>query len=144
MNSIAVGPVCARIRLFKESITLTFTYRLRGASYRVYGAAHHPKSQRWRRHLLVMLSPNSGVFPLPLVFWLGYPDSTVYCYTLGVVRAYLLSKLKAKAVSFSWKSIVCGKDAGLMFDLVAMKEWMSLWRNIQCERKRGLVHLYML
>lgn len=59
--------------------------------YRVAG--FHRSSRRWLHHLLVMLSP-SGVYPLPLVLWLGYPDRIVDCYTLGVVRCFLLSKLK--------------------------------------------------
>ncbi|GMN74331.1 hypothetical protein TIFTF001_052356, partial [Ficus carica] len=44
-----------------------------GASYRICGAPYRPKSKRWKRHYLCMLSP-SGVFPLPLKLWLAFPD----------------------------------------------------------------------
>lgn len=54
-------------------MSLSLTYRLRGASYRICGAPYRPKSKRWKRHYLCMLSP-SGVFPLPLKLWLAFPD----------------------------------------------------------------------
>ena len=46
----------------------------------------------------------------------------------------LFPDFKLRPFPFSWKF----KDAFFFFDLVAMKEWISLWRNLQCDRKRGL------
>lgn len=88
-------PIFSKIRDVTGTMFLSLTYRLRGASYRICGAPYRPKSKRWKRHYLCMLSP-SGVFPLPLKLWLAFPDLGVL--TPGVARAFILGLSSAFAL----------------------------------------------
>jgi hypothetical protein len=78
--------------------SLRVSYRLRGASFRVYsrrGVTLNQKNQRWRRHYL-MHSP-SGIYPLPVEFWLTFPERGVLtCYEFGMLRSLLLDKVAPK------------------------------------------------
>lgn len=84
-------PIFSKIRDVTGTMSLSLTYRLRGASYCICGAPYRPKSKRWKRHYLCMLWP-SGVFPLPLKLWLAFPDLGVL--TPGVARAFILDRAK--------------------------------------------------
>lgn len=66
VDSVAT-PIFSKIRDVTGTMSLSLTYRLRGASYRICGAPYRPSSKRWKRHYLCMLSP-SGVFPLPELY----------------------------------------------------------------------------
>ena len=88
-------PILSKIRDVTGTMFLSLTYRLRGAFYRICGAPYRPKSKRWKRHYLCMLSfslLNAGVFPLPLKLWLAFPDLGVL--TPGVARAFILDRAK--------------------------------------------------
>ena len=50
-------PIFSKIRDVTGTMSLSLTYRLRGASYRICGAPYRPKSKRWKPHYLCMLSP---------------------------------------------------------------------------------------
>lgn len=65
-------PIFSKIRDVTGTMFLSLTYRLRGASYRICGAPYRPKSKRWKRHYLCMLSPSG---PLPLKLWLAFLGS---------------------------------------------------------------------
>lgn len=84
-------PIFSKIIDVTGTMSLPLTYRLRGASFRICGTPFCPKSKRWKRHYLCMLSP-SGVFPLPLKLWLAFPDLGVL--TPGVARAFILYRAK--------------------------------------------------
>lgn len=84
--------------LFSElGVDLKTSYRLKGASYRVYTHLGVPeKARRWRRHWLLQHSP-TGIHPYPLAFWLVLPDAGVVdCYKLGFLRHWLLERLHPK------------------------------------------------
>lgn len=63
-------------------MSLSLTYRLRGASYRIRGVTYRPE-----RHYLCMLSP-AGVFPLPLKLWLAFRSVNAHgpSFFLGRLR----------------------------------------------------------
>lgn len=78
--------------------SLRVSYRLRGASFRVYSRRGVPpmSNRRWRRHYLLMHSP-SGIYPLPVEFWLTFPERGVLtCYEFGMLRSLLLEKVAPK------------------------------------------------
>lgn len=75
------------------------SFRLRGASYKVYACLRptvtpslwESLSQRWRRHLLLMFSPG-GPRALPYEIWLTFPNFWLLdCYTYGKLYNFLLS-----------------------------------------------------
>ncbi|GAB2303042.1 hypothetical protein Dimus_037033 [Dionaea muscipula] len=87
--------------------SLRVSYRLRGASFRVYSRRGVPpmSNRRWRRHYLMHYP--SGIYPLPVEFWLTFPERGVLtCYEFGMLRyqcksighalATCNSKIKAK------------------------------------------------
>lgn len=78
-------PFFSKIRDVTGTMFLSLTSRLRGAEI---VSVVRPKSKRWKRSYLCMLSP-SGVFPLPLKLWLAFPDLGVL--TPGVARAFILA-----------------------------------------------------
>lgn len=68
LHSVA-ALVFSKVQSIVGRLPLYLTYRLRGASYRVFGAADRLKSKRWRRHFLCM-------------FWLPYPS--IFCWLSGI------------------------------------------------------------
>lgn len=84
VDSVAT-PIFEKIRDVTGTMSLSLTYRLKGASTRC------ALSPRWKPHVLCMLSP-SGVFPLPWKLWLAFPDKGVL--TPGVARAFILDRVK--------------------------------------------------
>ena len=126
VGSVAT-PIFSKIRDVTGTMSLSLTYRLRGASYRICGAPYRPKSKRWKRNYLCMLSP-SGVFPLPLKLWLAFPDLGVL--TPGVARAFILDRVKPGY--FNEKEIeglrtfypVQGED---FLDRLILQPWVKMW-----------------
>ncbi|CAK9170024.1 unnamed protein product [Ilex paraguariensis] len=80
--------------LFSElRVNLLCSYRLRGGSYKVYSRQGLPTSKRWKRHYLLMFSP-TGILPLPLKFWLAFPDLGVLtAEQYGMVRAFIMERV---------------------------------------------------
>lgn len=91
LHSVA-ALVFAKVQSIVFHYPLYLTYRLRGASYRVFGAADRLKSKRWRRHFLCMFAP-SGVYPLPVDFGLAFPEGGLLtAEERGVLRDFTLEK----------------------------------------------------
>lgn len=67
-----------------RDVSLTLTYRLRGAGYKVFGAAYHPKSQRWQRHFWVMFSPLC-LYSISSTVTFVVGVRILNCYVIGVV-----------------------------------------------------------
>ena len=77
-------------------MSLRTSVRLRGGGFRVYNKANFKTfSRRWRRHWLAMHCP-SGIFPMPLVLWLGCPFGVLDCYQYWAVRDFILRRIKPK------------------------------------------------
>lgn len=64
MIAACVNFIAARVCSNKIVLGFYLVEFIDSAVLVIEGAADHPKSKRWRRHLLIMLSSNSG----PLVF----------------------------------------------------------------------------
>lgn len=78
--------------------------RLRGAGYKTYKKSPYSINQmynrHWFRHIIVAFSP-SGILPLPLPFWLGFPEGILRtCYHMGMVRQFLYANCAPK-----WNSV---------------------------------------
>lgn len=89
-HSVAWMPVCKNVGVSSIQVSM----RLFGAGYRRYSSRPehiNPNYNRhWFRHVLVALSPG-GICPMPLEFWLGFPEGLVISpYQMGMVRQMLL------------------------------------------------------
>ena len=98
-------------------MSLSLTYRLRGASYRIRGATYRPE-----RHYLCMLSP-AGVFPLPLKLWLAFRSVNAHgpSFFLGLSIAFALFVMKRKEKVFGHFM-----RTGFL-DRLILQPWVKMW-----------------
>ncbi|OIW15545.1 hypothetical protein TanjilG_01068 [Lupinus angustifolius] len=81
--------------------------RLRGGSYKAYSRQGLPASKRWKRLYLLMFSP-TGILPLPLKFWLAFPDLGVLtAEQYGMVRAFIMERNNGTTASLRIESCEC-------------------------------------
>ncbi|OIW01570.1 hypothetical protein TanjilG_09394 [Lupinus angustifolius] len=81
--------------------------RLRGGSYKAYSRQGLPASKRWKRLYLLMFSP-TGILPLPLKFWLAFPDLGVLtAEQYGMVRAFIMERNNDTTASLRIESCEC-------------------------------------
>ena len=123
-------------------MSLSLTYRLRGASFRICGTPFCPKS---KRHYLCMLSP-AGVFPLPLKLWLAFRSVNAHgpSFFLGLSSAFALFVMKRKEKVFGHFM-----RAGFL-DRLILQPWVKMWlkylrwyaRKLRCVA-RGLSSLLL-
>jgi len=86
LHSVA-ALVFSKVQSIVGRLPLYLTYRLRGASYRVFGAADRLKSKRWRRHFLCMFWRIS----LTRRFFVGF-RGLLTAEERGVLRDFILEK----------------------------------------------------
>jgi hypothetical protein len=87
-------------------------------SYKVYSRQGLPASKRWKRHYLLMFSL-TGILPLPLKFWLAFPDLGVLtAEQYGMVRAFIMERVRPSnfnEVEIDRIRTFYGDDADCMF-----------------------------
>lgn len=116
--------------------SLRVSYRLRGASFRVYSRRGVPpltSTGEWslRRHYLLMHAP-SGIYPLPVEFWLTFPERGVLtCYEFGMLRSLLLEKVAPKQFHDKemegLRTFYPGDMGEDMLERMVFKPWLELW-----------------
>lgn len=87
-------------------------------------------NRRWRRHYLLMHSP-SGIYPLPVEFWLTFPERGVLtCYEFGMLRSLLLEKVAPKQFHDKemegLRTFYPGDMGEDMLERMVFKPWLEL------------------
>ena len=88
-------------------------------------------NRRWRRHYLLMHSP-SGIYPLPVEFWLTFPERGVLtCYEFGMLRSLILEKVAPKQFHDKemegLRTFYPGDMGEDMLERMVFKPWLELW-----------------